>query len=109
FPTPGGQGHVDGDAVQPGADGSVRLPSRPGAKSPQVRLLNAVLGGRVVTEHGRQRPVEPGISGLVQAVEVILRTWAIFGRAQELDSCKLQARLSGGLPKHFTYKGAGDT
>lgn len=72
-------GHVDGNAVQPGLGRCVRTPSAPTPKGTLERLLSAVFGGGAITQQTEQRPVDVRIRGPIEALEVRLGSRPVVG------------------------------
>src|SRR5207247_2961001 len=70
---PVGERAVDRDAVDPRFGGRVGAPARPGLEGLDEGVLGAVLGGFGVGQDRREGTEDAWVSGLVEAVEVVLR------------------------------------
>src|SRR5207245_5133039 len=69
---------VDGDAVDPRFGRCVGAPARPGAERLHEGVLGAILGGFGVGKDRRNGAEDAWVSGLVEAVEVVLRAGLVY-------------------------------
>src|SRR6266480_5950287 len=86
------KGHVQSDPKEPRFRWGILLPRAPRAESAQVSLLGRILRGRRAFENDHQRREDALVGRPVQAVEIVLASWAV-GLGWLVDHVSLRRRL----------------